>query len=100
MRLLYEELIASLRGAAFAAEARNRSVKSERVARATAILFALEAGLDFDAGGEVSRTLATVYAGARRQVLAASLGEDPEPFRAVARDLDEIAAAWASVRAG
>lgn len=100
VRLLYEELVASLRGAAFAAEARNRSVKSERVTRATAILFALEAGLDFEAGGEVSRTLAIVYAGARRQVLAASLEDDPEPFREVAADLGEIAGAWASLSAG
>lgn len=100
VQMLYDELTASLRAAAHAAAAGARSIKSERVTRATAILFALEAGLDFERGGEVSRTLATVYAGARRQVLAASLGDDPEPFRAVARDLDEIAAAWASVRAG
>ena len=100
VQMLYAELTASLRGAAHAAGAGNRSVKSDRVTRATAILFALEAGLDFDAGGEVSRTLATLYAGARRQVLAASLGDDPEPFRAVARDLDEIAGAWATARGG
>lgn len=100
VQMLYGELTASLRGAAHAARVGNRTAKSERVTRATAILFALEAGLDHDAGGEVSRTLATVYAGARRQVLAASLGDDPEPFRAVALDMDEIAGAWASVRAG
>lgn len=100
VQLLYQELTASLRAAAFAAETGNREVKSDRVTRATAILFALEAGLDFDAGGDVSRTLAAVYAGARKQVLAASLGDDPAPFRRVAADLDEIAQAWASVREG
>lgn len=100
VQLLYGELTASLRAAAHAAATGNRAAKSERVTRATAILFALEAGLDFDRGGEVSRTLATVYAGARGQVVAASLGDDPEPFRAVARDLDEIASAWATVSAG
>lgn len=100
VQLLYAELTASLRAAAHAAAAGNRAARAERVTRATAILFALEAGLDFDQGGDVSRTLAAVYAGARRQVLAASLDDDPEPFRAVARDLDDIAAAWASVRAG
>ena len=61
--------------------------------------------LDVDAGqargvGGVAQALASVYAGSRRQVLAASLGDDPEPFRTIAADLEEIAGAWASVRAG
>lgn len=100
VQLLYEELTAALRAAAFAAEGGNRVARSERVTRATTILFALEAGLDFDAGGALSHTLAAVYAGARREVLAASLGDDPAPFRQVAADLEEIAQAWATVRAG
>lgn len=99
VQLLYAELCQALRAAAFAAEQRQFAVKSERVTRATAILFALEAGLDFEAGGAVSETLAKVYAGARRQVLDASLGTDGAPFRAVADTLDEIAGAWKQARA-
>ncbi len=98
--LLYEELIAALRAAAHATEHRHLARRSDRVTRATAILYALEAGLDFDAGGEVSRTLAGLYAGARRQVVAASIGHDPAPFRAVADSMAEIAEAWGQVRAG
>lgn len=97
--LLYEEGVAALRAAACAAETRQFAIKSERVARATAILFALEAGLDFDQGGEVSRTLATFYHGLRQQVLHASIGTDPAPFREAAASLGEIGGAWASVRA-
>lgn len=48
VQLLYEELIAALRSAAWATEHGQLARKSERVTRATAILFALEAGLDFD----------------------------------------------------
>jgi flagellar secretion chaperone FliS len=95
--LLYEEGVHALRAAAFAAEKRQYAVKSERVARATAILFALEAGLDFEQGGEVSRTLASFYHGLRQQVVQASLGLDPAPFRAAAASLEEIGAAWASM---
>ena len=58
---------------------RQFAIKSERVTRATAILFALEAGLDFDGGGEVSNTLARLYAGARRQIVDAAIGSDPAP---------------------
>lgn len=97
--LLYEEGAAALRAAAFAAEKRQYAVKSERVARATAVLFALESGLDFEKGGEVSRTLATFYHGLRQQVLQASLGTDPAPFREAAASLDEIGGAWASLAA-
>lgn len=96
--LLYEELIRALNVAALAAEQMNFKLKSERVTRATAILFALEAGLDFERGGEVSRTLAQLYRGLRGQVIDASIGMDPAPFRAVAGEIAEIAGAWNSVR--
>lgn len=97
--LLYEELCQALRVAAWAAENKKFAVKSERVTRATAILFALEAGLDFDRGGDVSITLARLYAGARKQVIEASLEHDGGPFREVASTFEEIAAAWKMARA-
>lgn len=96
--LLYAEASRALRSAAWAAEHRRFDVKSERVTRAIAILFALEAGLDFDAGGDLSKTLARLYQGARSEVVDASLGTDPAPFLSVATTLDEIAGAWESAR--
>lgn len=97
--LLYEEGVGALRAAAWAAEKGKPAIKSERVARATAVMFALEAGLDFAKGGEVSKALATFYHGLRGQVVQASLGNDPKPFRDAAASLEEIAGAWSSVRA-
>ncbi len=99
VELMYKECIAALRSAAFATEKGQFPVKSERIARATAILFALEGGLDFERGGDVSRTLATLYHGLRTQIVQASIGTDPTPFRAVADDLEEIAGAWSAARA-
>lgn len=99
VQLLYEELVGALRAAAHAAENGNYRAKSERVTRATAILFALEAGLDFDGGGAVSVTLSRLYAGARATVLDAATGSDPRPFRATADTLADIAGAWATARA-
>lgn len=96
--LLYEEAVSALRAAAWAAENRKFTVKSERVARATAVLFALEAGLDFEKGGDVSKTLASFYHGIRNQVIHASIGSDPAPFRDAAASLEDIANAWSSVR--
>lgn len=99
VQLLYEELVAALRAAAWACEHGRHAQKSERVQRATAILFALDAGLDFETGGEVSATLARLYAGARSTVLKAAIGQDPAPFRDTAATLEEIAAAWRQARA-
>lgn len=99
VQLLYDEAIRALRGAAWAAEHGNYAMKSDKVTRATAILFALEAGLDFEAGGEIAPTLARLYTGARQTVVAASIGSDPRPFREVAATLEEIGAAWRTVRA-
>lgn len=96
--LLYAEGVSALRAAAWALEHGRPLVKSERLARATAVLFALEAGLDFERGGDVSRTLATFYHGLRQQVLGASMGGDSAPLRNAADSLEEIAAAWTSVR--
>lgn len=97
VRLLYAELLAALRAAACATEARQYRVKAERVTRATAILFALETSLDFEGGGAVSVTLARLYTGARKAVVDASIGDDPGPFRNVANQMAEIADAWATV---
>ena len=98
VQLLYDELVAALRAAAWATEHDKLTVKSERLTRATAILFALEAGLDFEKGGSVSHTLASLYAGARRTIVHASIGNDPTPFRDAANNLEEIARAWSTVR--
>lgn len=99
VELMYKECIAALRAAAFATEKGQPTIKSERIARATTILFALESNLDFERGGEVSRTLGTLYHGLRAQVVQASIGTDPAPFRRVADDLEEIAGAWSQARA-
>ena len=85
--------------AAWAMDNNQLRTKSERVTRATAILFALESGLDFERGGEVSNTLARLYAGIRRTVVDASVGTDSAPFRDAASSLSEIAEAWRTARA-
>lgn len=99
VQLLYEELVAALRAAGWAAAHGRHVAKSERVQRATAILFALDAGLDHANGGDVSATLSRLYAGARATVVKAAIGDDPAPFRDTADTLAEIAAAWRQARA-
>jgi flagellar protein FliS len=100
VQLLYEEVDRALRSLAWATEHRHFAMKSEKATRAIAILFALEAGLDFDRGGDVARTLSRLYLGARQKIVDASLGTDAAPFIDVADNLAEIAAAWRTVSGG
>ena len=95
--LLYEELGRALRAAGFAAANQQYSIRAEKVSRSMAILFALDAGLDFDSGGDIAHTLSRLYAGARQTVADASLGHDPRPFNNIADSMDEIAVAWRTV---
>lgn len=95
--LLYEELDRALRALAWATEHRQFTVRSEKATRAIAILFALEAGLDYEKGGDVARTLSQVYLGARRQIVDASMGQDAAPFLEIARNMAEIADAWRTI---
>ena len=99
VQLLYEEVVSALRATAWAVENNQLRTKSERITRATAILFALENGLDFERGGDVSNTLARLYGGIRRSIVDASVGTDPQPFRDAASSLSEIAEAWRTARA-
>lgn len=97
--LMFEELLAALGAAAWAVEQDRPTVRAERVTRALSILFALEAGLDFDKGGDLSVTLSRLYHGARAKLLDAAVMNDPAPYRAVAANLSGIAEAWESLRA-
>lgn len=97
--VMYEEVTRALGAVAAAIRNNDPALKSEKISRALTILFALESGLDFDKGGDVSHTLANLYRGARKQIVAASLGNDPAPFLNVARNLGEIAAVWRQIKA-
>ncbi|OYY90494.1 MAG: flagellar export chaperone FliS [Sphingomonas sp. 28-66-16] len=97
VQLLYEELGRALRAAAAAIESGNVAIRAEKATRSIAILFALEAGLDFERGGDLAKTLANLYRGARRTVIDASLGQDPQPFLDAAENIAGIAEAWRSL---
>ncbi len=98
IELLYEEAIRTLRAAGHAAANHQYGLRSEKVSRALAILFALESGLDFERGGDVARTLARLYSGARQQLVDASMGFDPSPFEQIATTLSDIAGAWRALK--
>ena len=95
--LLYDDLLRELRLGALAIEAGDYAAKSARLTKALAILFALEAGLDFDSGGEVAATLSRFYRGARESIMRASIDNDAARVRDVAGSIGEIAESWRAI---
>jgi len=95
--LLYEDLGLALRQAAFAIDAGKLEAKSRHITKAVAILFALESGLDFTKGGDLSETLSRMYRGARERTMAAGVLGDSAVVRNVAESVADLAGAWNSI---
>lgn len=95
--ILYEDLLRELRLGAIAIDTKDHANKSERLTKAVALLFALEAGLDFDKGGSVAETLSRFYRGCRDAVMRATVENNAALVREVVANVGEIAASWKSI---
>lgn len=95
--MLYERLLADLRGAARAIRSGDIEAKAERVQRATDVLFELLTTLDREAGGEVVERLAALYGYMITRVGEASRRLDAEAFEEVAGHVEPLLTAWSTV---
>lgn len=95
--ILYEDLQRELRLGALAVAAGQHAAKNERLTKAVALLFALEAGLDFDKGGPVADALSRFYRGCRDAVMRASIENDAALIRDVIGNIGEIADSWNAI---
>ncbi|GAA60063.1 flagellar protein FliS [Pseudoalteromonas sp. BSi20652] len=77
-----------------AIEKKHLEAKSEHISRASAIISALRGCLDFDAGGDVSDNLYSLYSYMVDRLLDASIKNDPEIVTEVSNLLKEIKSAW------
>lgn len=98
--LLFEDLLRELRLGARAIDRGDFADKSARLTKALALLFALEAGLDFERGGSVAETLSRFYRGARETILRASVENDAAAVRDVIANVGEIADSWKAIGGG
>ena len=95
--ILFDELMKSLEAMAAACRARDFGQRGTRQSRALSILHGLEASLDFEKGGEVALSLATIYSEVRRAILAAGKSNDAEEIIRARSMLGEIASAWRAI---
>jgi flagellar protein FliS len=71
--------------------------KNARLTKAVALLFALEAGLDFDKGASVAEALSRFYRGCRDAVMRASIEGNVALVRDVVANVSEIADSWKAI---
>lgn len=90
--ILYEELQNALDGTIRARENGQDVAANSQMARAKSILAALEAGLDFDQGGDLATTLCSIYRAMQRQL--ATAGQDIDKLAEVRAGVANIAQSW------
>lgn len=80
-----------------AIEKKHLEAKSEHISKASAIINALRDCLDFDAGGDVSNNLYSLYSYMVDRLLDASIKNDPAIITEVSTLLKEIKSAWDAI---
>ena len=97
--MLYEKLLADLRGASIAIRENDIEVKAKRLQNATDVIFELLGSLDQDRGGEVSQRLAALYSYMISRVGEASRTLDADALDEVAGHVESLLQAWQTVAA-
>lgn len=97
VQLMYDELIKAIDAMAVAVKRGDYAQRGEKQSRSLKILVGLETSLDFDKGGEIAGSLATIYREARRLLVAAGAENDAEKVGQVRAMIGEIATAWTQI---
>ena len=97
--LLYERLLADLRGASTAIEQRQYEVKGDRLQHAREILFELLSSLDQDAGGDLAARLTSLYGFFITEINAVSHSLDTQRLGRVIDMVDGLYGSWREVMA-
>lgn len=92
--MLYDGAVAALQRAVNAIEAGDIGQKCANLNRAQAIIAQLEGTLNFEAGGEVARTLKSLYLYSRAQILNANLQNSAPVLCALIEKLSNVREAW------
>lgn len=99
VRILFDELLLSLDASVVALRNGDRHRTVDKQTRGLTILHALESSLDFDRGGEIAISLATIYREARKRILEATAENKPESMDLARGYIADIADAWNQIGA-
>ena len=98
VQILYTELTSALELVHDAISRKDLSAKSTHMTKVLSIIHVLGASLDFDKGGDVAISLASLYDWARRQMIEASRTNAAGPVEEVRKAVAEISDAWSAIR--
>lgn len=97
VRILFDELLLAIDAAVLALRGGDRQKMTDRQTRALTILHALETSLDFNRGGDVALSLATIYRESRKRILEGSSTNNPESMEQARSFIGEISEAWTQI---
>jgi flagellar protein FliS len=92
--ILFDELLKALDAMAAAARRKDFGLRGTKQSRALSILHGLESSLDYSSGGEIAHSLASIYAEARRLIIAGGRENDADTVMRAREMLYEISSAW------
>jgi flagellar protein FliS len=95
--ILLDELMKSLEAMAAACNRRDFSQRGAAQSRALNMINGLETSLDFEKGGEIAQSLASIYREARRLTLAGARDNDAQQVLSARTMVGEIASAWQAI---
>ena len=95
--ILLDELMKSLEAMAAACNRRDYSQRGTAQARSLNMLNGLESSLDFEKGGDIAQSLASIYREARRLTIAGARDNDAELVLRARTMIGEIASAWQAI---
>lgn len=95
--ILLDELMKSLEAMAAACQRRDFSQRGTSQARALNMINGLESSLDYEKGGDIAQSLASIYGEARRLVISGAGANDPDQIMRAHAMIGEIASAWQAI---
>ena len=95
--ILYEAALDSVADAIESLTAKDIAARSKAICKAVDIVDHLNTSLDLQAGGEISRNLASLYIYIRQRLLDANLTQTKEPLTEVTGLLNTLAEAWRGI---
>jgi flagellar protein FliS len=72
---------------------------SKSIVKAQEIITELTVSLDFDQGGEIAKSLFSLYTWFNKELLEANISQDTRKITAVRNQLSELRSAWAEIAA-
>jgi flagellar secretion chaperone FliS len=97
INILYDAALDSVRDAMEHLRAKDIAARSQAICKAVDIVDHLNASLDHQAGGDISRNLASLYVYIRQRLLDANLSQTEGPLAEVMGLLTTLAEAWRGI---